>query len=554
MSAFPERTAVLYPFSLAVKKDVRAAPPRITQYAHHALFEYDVLSMIFDMLDLQDQRDRATCARSARVCRAWTEPASRVLWNGTRWRLRELCTVLLQHAEGPGTVRRGSAMNKIFKSGGLRRNDAQRESLLRCGARVRDLRITQMLQPSQAELRLLQRVLSMSHGTTFLPALLSLSWVEGPLTKALLLRLVPSSLQELELVLDSDTLLKQVHQMLMGLSKSAPSLRSVRIYAWKSELFLLEPLLNISSMRELSLKGDISVGPTELSKILSSLPLVSIEATIRDFSTWTEAINGGSLKELHGVGTCADLTALLMHLRAPNLKTIGLNLNIVDAHFDETTHQHLSQTLLRFALTLRSLQLNYQKVFASVRLSANPSPIALVPDVLAPLFGRLDLERFTLKSQVRVSLTDEHILQLARGWPTLRWLSLMIYPCESALIPTPAALVHLAKHCPELQFLRVQLYARQFVPPPPSHLQSLRARERPLRTLRQMNQVDSCWTRWWTAEFLDSLFPYLAVNTCEEGFDWFTHDGGYSWATVWHALRIIQATRRPVEELRLETW
>ncbi len=65
--------------------------------AHHALFEYDVLNLIFDVFNFEDWKDRKTCARSARVCRAWTEPASRALWSVTRWNLRILCMVLLKH-------------------------------------------------------------------------------------------------------------------------------------------------------------------------------------------------------------------------------------------------------------------------------------------------------------------------------------------------------------------------------------------------------------------------------------------------------------------------
>ena len=81
----------------------RTDQSHIIQHAHHAIFEHDVLSMIFDMFDLEDKQDRATCARSSRVCRAWTEPASRVLWSGTKWKLMGLCTALTKTSERKGS-------------------------------------------------------------------------------------------------------------------------------------------------------------------------------------------------------------------------------------------------------------------------------------------------------------------------------------------------------------------------------------------------------------------------------------------------------------------
>ncbi|TFK92880.1 hypothetical protein K466DRAFT_658909 [Polyporus arcularius HHB13444] len=521
----------------------------VVQDAHHALFEYDVLSLIFYVFDLEDKENRRTCARSARVCRAWTEPASRALWSRTRWKLQDLCTVLLKHTIPAGS--RGLKHTQV-KAGHLRHDHVQRESLLRCAARVRQLCISQRLQPARLDVQLLRRVLSISNGTTFLPALLSLSWVEGPRTEGLLLRLIPPSVQELELIFDWETSPKQVHRLLTGLSHPALSLRSVRIYAWKPEQFSLDPLLNLTSIQELSLEGSIVLGPEELCKVLSSLALVSIEVTVRDFKTRDKVINGGSLKELHCAGTCADITALVKSLLAPSLKTADLKLDIVDAHFDRTGQRHLCQTLLKFSPSLRSLQLDYRKVYTNSELASasHLPPIPLVSDVLKPLFGRLYLESFTLCSELRVLLTDDQIMQVAQGWPMLRSLSLMNHPCQPANIATPAALVYLAKHCPNLRFLRIQLSAREFVPPSPESSLELRALQHPLRTLRQVNGYDACRTSWRMAEFLDDLFPYLAVEACEEVSTNVIVEGGCSWGMMWGALRAMKTARYAEKEPR----
>ncbi|RPD76981.1 hypothetical protein L226DRAFT_611371, partial [Lentinus tigrinus ALCF2SS1-7] len=108
--------------------------------------------MIFDMLDLQVKRDQQTCVHSALVCRAWTEPASRVLWrsrvrwgNRGEWWLGDLCRIIL-HDEPDSRIRSVNAYVRAWikwKCSALRRNGAQRQSMLRCGPRIRRLHVDQ---------------------------------------------------------------------------------------------------------------------------------------------------------------------------------------------------------------------------------------------------------------------------------------------------------------------------------------------------------------------------------------------------------------------------
>ena len=86
----------------------------------------------------------------------------------------------------------------------LRDNPMLRESFLRCASRVRQLYVSQVTGPDKGEVRLLQRLLTWGNGATFLPGLVSLSWIESPETDRLLPILVPTCLEHLEL---SDLLL-----------------------------------------------------------------------------------------------------------------------------------------------------------------------------------------------------------------------------------------------------------------------------------------------------------------------------------------------------------
>ncbi len=230
---------------------------------------------------------------------------------------------------------------------------------------------------------------------------------------------------------------------------------------------------------------------------------------------------------------------MVTHLHAPNLKTADLKLDIVDAQFDRTAHSRLCQTLPRF--TLRSLQLRYKKVCIKRRWLSNASDLAPMPlfsDDLKALSGRLALEDFTLHSEVPRILTDDHILQIAKGWPMLRSLDLSVPIITYVGMPTPTALVHLARNCPNLGFLRMQLHAHELAPQLAIASLELRALRHPLRTLRVVNAHDRCRAVHEMAEFLDNLFPCLAVETGEGSY----HQ--YAWGSIWRCVRDIQTGRR----------
>ncbi len=117
-------------------------------------------------------------------------------------------------------------------------------------------------------------------------------------------------------------------------------------------------------------------------------------------------------ERIHCAGTCADVT----RLRAPYLNPLDLKLDIIDAKFDQLAHHDFSQALLRVTPTLRSLQLDYKRVCTDLRLTSTAAlaPIALVSKVLKPLFGRLDIDSFTLWCDLRVLLTDDQVIRVAQ--------------------------------------------------------------------------------------------------------------------------------------------
>lgn len=70
-----------------------------TTRTHLAMYTYDILRAILDEFDPYYDEDRMTCASSARVCRAWYEPAIRVLWGRNKWTIFHLYQGLLRYTD-----------------------------------------------------------------------------------------------------------------------------------------------------------------------------------------------------------------------------------------------------------------------------------------------------------------------------------------------------------------------------------------------------------------------------------------------------------------------
>lgn len=88
-------------------------------------------------------------------------------------------------------------------------------------------------------------------------------------------------------------------------------------------------------------------------------------------------------------------------------------------------------------------------------------------DDIEPLYAFEQLEFVCLEEAHNFLLTDDDFLKMALAWPHLRYLSLTPGPTEDILgydmarVPYPSAtlwtLVHFARHCPELELIRIRL-------------------------------------------------------------------------------------------------
>ncbi|TFK56890.1 hypothetical protein OE88DRAFT_67767 [Heliocybe sulcata] len=158
-------------------------------------------------------------------------------------------------------------------------------------------------------------------------------------------------------------------------------------------------------------------------------------------------------------------------------------------------------------------------------------------DIIEPLLSLKQLEEVQINfPSDNVRLNDGSIESMANAWPRLKLLRMVTYSSlmshmhpDVAMIPRLGALVHLARRCPDLQTLQIQVNAREFpdaLQPRVSH--GLRTMELHCSPIREPQQV---------ALWMDSVFPNIT--------DWRQVDGFWKeeWTTVSNLLHSYRAAR-----------
>ena len=157
--------------------------------------------------------------------------------------------------------------------------------------------------------------------------------------------------------------------------------------------------------------------------------------------------------------TAAQCASVLATSSFPDLKSLSIVAGDVDSFgvITRTIATHcssasLQEVSIRREDTLRAFHLGIDDVTA---------------DDIEPLYAFEQLEFVCLEEAHNFLLTDDDFLEMALAWPNLRYLSLTpdamedILGYDMAHVPYPRAtlrsLVHFARHCPELELIRIRL-------------------------------------------------------------------------------------------------
>ncbi|KAI0742677.1 hypothetical protein C8Q80DRAFT_1122877 [Daedaleopsis nitida] len=535
------------------------APSPAQSHGAAVLLNYDVLVSIFEYFYHEKKDDRLACASSARVCRAWMEIASAVLW-GERRSLRPLYRILLDGAptlatEYCDTITR----KKAYK------NPVRWASFLRCAARIRKLH---PIVIGFADWELLKTLVSHNNGKTLFPQLRWLSWTVVPRSVNVLLAVVSPTTQHLNLTFpQASRALKigEIECMLSLLGEVAPSLSSLSLFSFDPEhsISILEPLTagTYSNLYDLTLTGvgaDL-VAPVLFERLCSLAHLRSLSVKIKGFVGHKTTIRAPYLRRLICTGACHDLIPLILHLDPRNLDAIEVHMPISEAA-DISPH---ATSVVR-ALCARPFAPQLLALTFSASTATRPLAELFVRllDILSPALRlaqlrRVDVSIASTASQPRnlaVALPDADVRTLARAWPALEVLALR---CEPSVQPvtfdpdpsrtrfsTPQALRHVAEHCPRLRRLELSsinypwfevAVAEAFaVPTQPWAGHALR--------MLTLPTTDAIPKTMQFAQFLDTLFPWLDIGASFPEAEAYVGAAG-SWKVVWIDLRALRYRR-----------
>ncbi|KAI0688479.1 hypothetical protein C8T65DRAFT_589473 [Cerioporus squamosus] len=434
------------------------------------LFSYDLLLHLFDHVRLAGTSTLASCAR---VCRAWEDPASYVLW-------RDLASFrpfwnLLAGRDFSREAKYLSAYWQYIDAEEFVKDIVEREQerwkrFLRRASHVRDIGAAAC---QKSELALIRVLTKYNDGQTFLPSLQRLSWRHAVPTDVSVLLLSSPSLQDLEisvsrLGMESTggafatpqryELYDDVDPVFAGLAAAAPCLARFSLAGREGPgMAMLPSILGLTRLRELYLFNQSLVfNADHLRSILASLESLEVLfARIGDFDHTGASVHAPSLMELRLQGSSKDLCGVLSgFLDTPNIRV--LLLKSIDGEYSQMDH-YLFPLIASstFARSLRKVSVVVLNDPSELVWNAPAATTSSYSAIIRPLLGLPDLEDVEIcLANATIPCGDEDIAEIARAWRHIRTLSLAYSPIGAVRIrPSLASLQLFAEHCPQLRRL-----------------------------------------------------------------------------------------------------
>ncbi|KAL1938954.1 hypothetical protein VTO73DRAFT_11107 [Trametes versicolor] len=483
--------------------------------------------------------DRATCASCALVCRWFYEPAGRVLWEELRdlsplWSILrplppvELTKGRLRERIIPETYYNSILEEKPFLDPRLW------QSVKQCASRVRELKSFKYANPPKpAEGNLWRALVGHNDDKTFLPSLRWLDYLHNPPNPSdLFALLAPPSLHTLQVTycgwfyIGSDAYPEAypvMENVVPLVAEQYPSLPALLITDWRgpASTFLPELLL-CRNLRSLTTEESPSVkfAPIHIRTLLESLPrLAALKVHVEDFGKKqppsAASIYAPTLRTLRCIGTCADLAGVAAMTRASALREVELQITdektmtlpeLVEC-MQNATSARLSSSLRRLSITpylprkFRRMPLGRTR--ASWASGLRPSPTLLQLE---------QLELSLSPSLFAPSLTDDDALAIAQAMPRLRSLAIGSRHSLDVGMPSPRALLHFAKYCPDLEQLSLQWLEGTPIPDLGAVRLTTPPRAHGLRSLCLSADKSAVDAPDALAELLDYLFPRLTIQ------------------------------------------
>lgn len=276
---------------------------------------------------------------------------------------------------------------------------------------------------------------------------------------------------------------EQAEQMLADIPRLCPNLQALRINYPIGALIgsprAVPPLRRPGFFRSLTELSEISIGsplPASAFEEMRSLPRLqslSFVPALEDpwipppapyppFSSLTDLTIDGSSevrKDAYYADRCANVLTMAYFPVLESLRILAAYIGSFE-HINTLIEAHCSHTALR--------ELHITREAAVVEADIDLDDV--IAEDIRPLYAFRNMRAVTLNEAYNFQLTDDDVREMALAWPRLERLSLMpmymvmeengYFTVEGGVPPpetTLRALVHFARHCPELNELWIRV-------------------------------------------------------------------------------------------------
>ncbi|TBU45341.1 hypothetical protein BD309DRAFT_917970 [Dichomitus squalens] len=414
-----------------------------------ALTSYDLLLHLFDQFHWCNGPSRASLASCARVCRAWQEPASYVLWRKLP-ALHPLWNLLAARNFSPESKWLSAYWQYIdaddFVKNVITRDRERWNYFLRRASHVREVGIAAC---GPSELALVRALTGYNKGKSLLPSLQRLSWRHAVPTDTSVLLFSSPSLRDLEVAvsrLGTETGMTinsivpagppRVDPMFIGLSEAAPLLHRLTLSGRQGPGPAIVPhIVKLTHLRELLLYNQsININPEQMSIVFENLcDLESLHAFVVDFSNPAAQAYAPSLRSLRLKGESLDLQGVLSgYLNVPHLRSLILQAS--DEHYTQKSHNifHLiTQASFALASSLRAIS------------------ITQMDDPIDVVWNDSHKDVDLCLANALMPFADADVEAIAKAWKRVQKLHIAYAPFRAHTHPPLTSLRHFADHCPE---------------------------------------------------------------------------------------------------------
>lgn len=197
--------------------------------------------------------------------------------------------------------------------------------------------------------------------------------------------------------------------------------------------------------------SNVIIGEDAICHLSTMRHLTSLVIRIPDMRNFANLGVTHNMESLHTINLYApDLescTAVLQSLRTPCLRTMDLQFS---SPCTSLAVRRCFQAI-RLSTSLRSLRLWADRVAYGFH---QQKPCTIAADTLGTLYALSALQDIRIEEHIEVHITDGDALEIARAWPRMRKLIFTAFRGHGGFPElSPLALVHFAKHCPQLSQL-----------------------------------------------------------------------------------------------------